>query len=255
MSRYAEVEDYIPSLATDVYGFPSPFPQPSDYYRAAGFPILVAGRGRRTSRPARRRTTLRPNPVPGYFCCDNLECYNSGIPVSFENPTSRQFRDVVKDGLLHNHASSRSWPVCNSDPFASPSRTRTFSRSLPLSSTQYRPSYDTLGDDPYSHLSNVHRRASEILNTRRLSQGPVVLVGDGYEFYSNPCINPYSPYSVDSSRGRDVYGGLWNPYPGGNQRQNYFQNEDDLYDEDKIYGEAGRAFPMGFSAYGFDDSL
>jgi hypothetical protein len=40
--------------------------------------------------------------VPGYFCCDNLECYNRGIPVSFENPTSRQFRDAVKDDLLHN---------------------------------------------------------------------------------------------------------------------------------------------------------
>jgi hypothetical protein len=250
MSRYAEFEDYISSHSTDMYGFLGPFSEPSDYYPAVRFPILVTGRGRRTSRPARRRTTLRPNPVPGYFCCDNLECYNSGIPVSFENPTSRQFRDAVKDDLLHNpYSPSRSCSVCGSDPFDSPSRTRAFSQSMLLSSSQFHPSYDFLGDDPYSHLSNVHRRTSEILTARRLSQRPEVLVGDG--FYSNP----YSPYDGDSRRGRDVYGDPWNSYPRSNQSQNYFHNEDGLYDEDKIYDKAGRSFPVGFAEYGFDDSF
>jgi hypothetical protein len=256
MSRYAEFEDYISSHSTDMYGFPGPSSEPSDYCPAVRFPILVTGRGRRTSRPARRRTTLRPSPVPGYFCCDDLECYNSGIPVSFENPTSRQFRDAVKDDLLHNpYSHLRSCSVYGSNPFDSPSRNRAFSQSMPLSSVQFQPFYDFLGDDPYSHLSNVHRRASEIFTARCLSQRSEVLVGDVYGFYSNLYGSPYSPYAGESSRGRDVYGDPWNSYPRGNQTQNYFHNEDDLYDEDKIYDEAGSSFPVGFAEYGFEDSF
>jgi hypothetical protein len=67
MSRHPEFEDYIPSHAADTYGFPGPFPEPSDYYPSEGFPIPVSGRARQTPWPARRRTTLRPSPVPGYF--------------------------------------------------------------------------------------------------------------------------------------------------------------------------------------------
>jgi hypothetical protein len=193
-----------------------------------------------------------PQPCTRVFCCDDMECYNSRIPVSFKNPTSRQFRDAV---LYSLHDSSRSCSVCGSSPFASASRTRTSLRSVPLGSTQFQPSYDSIGNDPYSHLSNVHRRASEILTARRLSQRPEVFIGNAYRFYSNPYINPYSPYAGDSSRGRDVYGDPWNSYPRGNQSQNYFHNEDDLYDEDKIYDEAGRSFPVDFAEYGFDDSF
>jgi hypothetical protein len=256
MSRYAEFEDYIPSHAAGTYGFPGPFPETSDYYPSAQVPIPVPGRGRQTSRPARRRTTLSPSPVPGHFCCDNLGCCNSRIPVSLENPTSRQFRNALKDDLLYTpNASPRSCSVFNSDPFDSSGRAWNVSRSLPLRFKQFRPSYGSLGDDPYSHLSNVHRRASEILTAGRLSQRPEILVGDGYGFCSNPYINPYSPYSVDSSRARDVYGDPWNSYLGGNQHHNYFHYKDDLYDEDKIYDETERSFPVGFSEYGFDDSF
>lgn len=250
MSRYAKFEDYVPPHATCTYGFPGPFPGPSDYYPATRVPIPVSERSRRTSRPARRRTTLRPSPIPGFFSCDDLECYNSCIPVSFKSPTSREFRDALKDDILYTpNASSRRCPVLDSDPFDSPNRARAFWRSFPSSSTQFQPSYGSLGDDPYSHLSNVHRRASELLEARRLSQKPNIIVGDGYGFYSNP----YNPYSVDSSRARDVYGDTWNSYPAVNQRQNYFHNEDNLYGKYRVYDEDGRAFPMGFSEYGFDD--
>jgi hypothetical protein len=205
MSRYIEFEDYNRSHATGTYRFPGPLPGASEYYPAARVQVPVPGRSRNTSRPAYRRTILRPSPVPGMFCCDDLGCYSRGVPVSFENPTSKQFGDVNGDHLYTPNASSRSCLACQSDRFDSPSRARTFLSSMPLGATQFQPS---LENDPYFHIPNVHRRSpvAEILTAHRLAPRGGVLVGDGDGLYRNR--NPYSPYSlysVDSSRGRDVY--------------------------------------------------